>query len=357
MRKLIIIPLLLLAGAFSVHAQQLPVSSHYLVNPAALNPAFAGIANQSEFFINYRQDWGAIEGSPRTIGLNADFNLYRNMQLGADILADFADIFYRLRAGLSYSIHVEVAEKQLLSFGLWGHFYQNVIRLDQANVDFDDPIFKDLNRLFSSNLGTGFGLVYTHHDFQAAFGMPVLFRTRNQYNFPNDTAKFAFERDLHLYLTNSFYLAPDWDFRPGLLLRKPINMPSYFDVSGTFVYNKQVWIGALFRSTSLFGFSAGVRLFDGMVFNYTFEVGAGGIHRYAGNTHEVSIGFTKPASKNRKEKTRRPTDRERYDIRDSKYFELRNSQKPKSDCPDPVTPKSGRLQPLKPVGYAPYEKR
>ncbi len=357
MRKLLFIPLFLLAGLFSLKAQQLPVTSNYIVNPASLNPAFAGIANQSELFMNYRRDWTDIEGSPLTLALNGDFTLSPKMQLGADVLADFADIFYRLRAGLSYTIHVEVAEEQLLSFGLWGHFYQNVIRLDQSNIDYNDPVFKDVNRLFSSNFGSGFGIAYSKRDLHIGFGMPVLFRTRNQYNFPIDTAKFAFERDLNLYLTNSYPIHPLWDLRPGIMIRKPVNMPAYFDLSGTFVYDKHLWIGALFRSTSLFGFSAGGRLFDGMVLNYTFEVGAGGIHRYAGNTHEITIGFTKPAKKNRKEKVKSRPASERYDIRDNKYFEGINKQKTNSNCADPATKKNTKLMPLKPIGYAPYEKR
>lgn len=43
--------------------------------------------------MNYRRDWSAIEGSPRTVALNGDFRLTPTMHLGADIFADFADIF------------------------------------------------------------------------------------------------------------------------------------------------------------------------------------------------------------------------------------------------------------------------
>lgn len=357
MKKAILITGMLLWWVHSgLNAQQFPLSSHYLANPSALNPAFAGTFSRSEFFMNYRRDWSAIEGSPRTVALNGDFRLTPTMHLGADIFADFADIFYRLRAGINYGIRLEVGMEQYLSFALSGHYYQSVIRLDQANVDTDDPLLKDLDRLFHANFNAGFGLVYSNRDLHLAFGMPVLFRTRDAYTSLG-SGNFAFERAWNFYVTNCFNIHPHWDLRPALLLRKTINQPLIFDVSALFVYNKQLWLGALFRNTSLFGFTAGARVFDGMVLNYTFEAGFGGIQPYAGNTHEITLGFTRPLDDTHYYRGKRSGSRKTTDIREKteqpKEKKHKKSREKKSRT---KTKKPERTQPLQPLKYAPYEK-
>lgn len=342
--------LLTFAPAF---AQQFPVSSHYLVNPAALNPAFAGTFNRSELFMNFRRDWSAIEGSPRTVRINGDFPVYRNMFVGADVYADFADIFYRLKAGLNYTLKLEVGIDQTLSFGISGNYFQSVIRLDQANVDLDDPILKDLDRLFNANFNAAFGLVYSNRDFHAAFGMPVMFRTKDAYN-NSGSGNFAFERAYDLYLTNSFAIQPNWQLKPGILVRKTINQPLILDLSALMVYNRQLWLGVLYRNTSLFGFTAGGRIIDGLVLNYTYEVGFGGINSYAGSTHEFTLGFTKPLDDTRIYRGNKKG-KNRVDIREKPKEERQKKQKRNKQKTLKSKPVK-RTQPLQPLKYAPYEK-
>jgi len=347
-----ILAVLLLTFA-TTFAQQFPVSSHYLVNPTALNPAFAGTFNRSELFLNFRRDWSAIEGSPRTVRINGDFPVYRNMYVGGDVYADFADIFYRLKAGLNYMLKLEVGVDQTLSFGIAGNYFQSVVRLDQANVDFDDPILKDLDRLFHADFNAAFGLVYSNRDFHAAFGMPVMFRTKDAYTAVGN-GNFAFERAYDFYITNSFTIHPNWQLRPGVLLRKTINQPLILDVSALMVYNRQLWLGALYRNTSLFGFTAGGRLMDGLVINYTYEVGFGGINRYAGNTHEFTLGFTKPLDDTRIYRGGKKA-KSRVDIREKPKEETKKKQKRNKQKTLKTKP-AKRTQPLQPLNYAPYEK-
>jgi type IX secretion system PorP/SprF family membrane protein len=344
---------LLLAGQSAI-GQQFPISSHYLVNPNSLNPAFAGAFNRSELFMNFRRDWSAIEGSPQTARINGNFRVHNNMFLGADIYTDFADIFYRLRAGLNYTYRLEIGNEQHLSFGLSGHFYQSVIRLDQANVDMDDPVLRNLDRLFSSNYNAAFGLVYSNRDFYLAFGMPVMFRTKNAYENIG-SGNFAFERAYDVYATNSFSIHHSWQFQPGLLIRKTVNQPIIFDVSTLFVYNKQLWLGALYRNTSLFGFTAGGRLLDGIVINYTYEVGVGGIHRYAGNSHEITLGFSRKQD-NTTTRRLKADDKKRVDIREKpekeKVEKIKHKDKQSKIKKKPVK----KTAPKRSLKYAPYEK-
>ena len=347
--------LLLIVMGQCVTGQQFPISSHYLVNPYSLNPAFAGSFNRSELFMNFRNDWSAIEGSPQTFRINGHVPIVRNMYLGGEVYTDFADIFYRLKAGLSYTYRLEVGYEQYLSFGLAGQFYQGVIRLDQANVDLDDPVLRNLDRLFNSSFNSSFGLVYNHRNLHVAFGMPVMFRTKNAYSKVS-TGDFAFERAYDIYIVNRYDIHQYWEIQPSILFRKTVNQLMIMDVSAMFVYNKQLWMGVLYRNTSLFGFSLGGRVLNGLLLHYTFEAGVGGIHRFAGNSHEISIAFTRLHDNSRTMKSR-SGQRQRIDIREKPSEEKLKEKKIKEKAKKKTKQKRViRTAPLRPLQYAPYEK-
>lgn len=356
MKKLrLAILLLLVVTGTCVTGQQFPISSHYFVNPYSLNPAFAGAFNRSELFMNFRNDWSDIEGSPQTFRINGFVPVVKNMYLGGEVYADFADIFYRLKAGLSYTYRLEVGDEQNLSFGLAGQFYQGVIRLDQANVDLDDPVLRNLDRLFNSSFNSSFGLVYNHRNLHVAFGMPVMFRTKDAYS-NSSIGKFAFERAYDFYVLNRFNIHQNWDFQPSILFRKTVNQPMIFDVSTMFIYDNQLWMGVLYRNTSLFGFSIGGRVLNGLLLHYTFEAGVGGIHRFAGNSHEISIAFTRLHDDNRTVKGRSGRGN-RIDIREQpskeKLKEKKRKEKEKKRIQKARVKKTVPSRSLK---YAPYEK-
>ena len=64
MRKYFI--LILLFFAASVHAQQKPHYTQYILNNYILNPALSGIENYGDIKISGRDQWVGLEGAPKT---------------------------------------------------------------------------------------------------------------------------------------------------------------------------------------------------------------------------------------------------------------------------------------------------
>lgn len=312
--------LLLLTTA--IQAQQFPLSSHYTVNPYAINPAFAGLNNRSEFYLNYRHDWGAIEGSPRTYRMNGNRKVYNNMYLGGELMGDMADVFYRLKAGLSYTYRIQLAYNQQLSFGIAAQLYQSLIRIDQVNADLNDPMLRNLDRILSTNYNASFGLVYNLNELVIGFGMPVMARTKEAY-LQTGEGIFAFERAYNFYLGNRFSIDHQWDFKPVLLARKTINQPMTVDFSGMFVYNQQFWVGGMFRNTAVFGLSAGAKVLNGLLVHYSYEFGGGSIFPQSGGSHEITLGWSKPNDDTRNIK-RNPR---RIDYGSYRYANTKQNQK------------------------------
>jgi type IX secretion system PorP/SprF family membrane protein len=364
LKRLGYIMALLLSGGL-LYGQQFPPTSHYIFNPYSINPAFAGAFNRSEFNLNYRRDWVSIPGSPQTYRMNGNRHVFRNMYLGGEVMADFADIFYRVRLGLSYSYRLQVGYEQYLSFGLSGHLYQSLIRLDQANVDLNDPVLRDLDRLINTSYNAAFGLVYQKNDLIAGFGMPLMFRTKDAYT-TGTFGVFAFEQAYNFYLSNTYEIDDMWQVRPGFMLSKTINNPAVVDVSGLFIYDRQVWLGALFRSTALLGFTVGARVYDRMTLNYTYELGVGGIGLNSGGGHEITIGLSRKNDEVRYHRGRTATAaKSAYapkssSIRNEQSKDKKSAvsrQKPdKRQSIKKEKPARTRRLPARQPQYAPYEK-
>ncbi len=282
--------ILVLAMAGLAGAQQLPLTGQYLFNPYALNPAFAGSMADAELFFNYRKDWVNITGSPQTYSLNGSGRVYENMYLGGEILADQADIFYRFKGTLSYTYRLQMEKGQFLSFGLNGKIFQSVVRFDQVNADLNDPVLRDLTRVTGTSFNAGFGLIYNKESLHIGLGMPILFPTRDAY-MPESEGRFAFEQAFHLFASDRYSLSHDWQIQPFLVYRKTRNEPGSVDVSAMAIYLDRFWMSGLYRNSSLIALGIGGELYQGFIFNYSYEIGLGGINYRSGGSHEISIGY------------------------------------------------------------------
>lgn len=281
----------------AVLPQQMPYSSHYVFNRYALDPAFAGAYDKAAVYLNYRRDWGNIEGSPQTFRANGFGKIHQNMYVGGEILADNADIFNRLKASLSYTYRLPLAFEQNLSFSVSGNMYQSVIRFDQANVDPDDPLIRDISRITGTNFNAAFGLNYNWRDLHIGVGMPVLFRTQDTYQ-PKADGKFAFDRAFLLHISNRFYLEDRWQLQLFAVYQKTDNTPSVVDISATVFYDDKYHFGLLYRSGNALAIGFGGQLIDNFVLGYSYEFGMGGILQGAGGAHEITVGYRIPALNN-----------------------------------------------------------
>jgi type IX secretion system PorP/SprF family membrane protein len=353
---------LLLLIALNGFAQQQPLSSHYLVNPYSLNPVFAGHTYDKSFFMTYRRDWVGIPGSPTTIQMNGHSKLVDGLHIGGSLMGDQADIFYRLRAGISLSYRLKTGQGQYLSLGIGGNMFQSLIRIDKANVDLQDPILRNLDRLLNTNFNASFGVCWQNDDFFIGGGSPLMLRTRDAY-YSGREGLFAYERAWDVFVGNRYTIDGYWDFNPMLLYRKTINQPSTFDISAMFSYDRKLWLGALYRTTGLFGLSVGGRIFDRTVFHYTYEAGIGGINLGSGGSHEISIGFARPSlpgennyswtSRNRKRDYERDYNRKQMPKSDKQSKISKKNYPRKNDRSTfRIKPYNTPLQPR----YAPYEK-
>ena len=161
----------LVASAIGAQAQQAALNDAYLLNPALLDPSYAGQL-QHQFHLGFQQKWFGIEGAPRTMFAAGDF-MWKGIGIQASIGIDEAGPVQRTSPGLTLAKTVKLTQNQNLSFGIQG-------KLDSWMVDYTkprinqvgDPVFQSVT---SSGLrpNVGFGLTYSYAKL-AYLGVSVL---------------------------------------------------------------------------------------------------------------------------------------------------------------------------------------
>jgi type IX secretion system PorP/SprF family membrane protein len=287
-----IITIVILTGYHIAIAQQLPVSNQYMVNPYALSPTFAGYTGYSEAFINYRNDWGRIDGNPRTFSAMGYGNAYKEkMWVGGEIVIDKADILSLFKANLSWTYKLQVENNQFLYFGVWTTLFQATANTSSGiGIDPNDPIIQNSGKLNSSAFNAGIGINYNWDKLIIGISIPTLFGFNDEYE-QNSSFKYKVQRQFQVHTSYLFNLNKEWDLQTYGVYRKTANQPGTIEISAMAIYMGRFWGGMLFRNGGVLAINAGGHIYNGFVFNYSYEIGLGKITKGSGGSHEITIGY------------------------------------------------------------------
>ncbi len=284
--------LVLLFFGGSLKAQQTPVTTQYLFNPYALNPAMAGYFNYSEIYLNYRREWTNIANGPKTLRLNGFGNVYKEkMWLGGEIYMDKTGAISQFKASASYSYILETGDNQRIFFGVWASYYQNSVSLsDMTGIDPNDPLLNGGSAVNGSAFNAGFGIDYNWQGLNVGFAMPNALADNRYYNNPGKI-DFKLQREFLMHASYLFYLTGNWQLQAFSVYRKVKNMPGNFEISAMALFMKQAWAGLLYRNTGAMAINIGGYAGYGIALNYSFELGTGGINKGSGSTHEITLSY------------------------------------------------------------------
>ena len=154
-----------LAGSFDAKAQQDALFSQYMFNTLSVNPAYAGSRDVLSATAMYRDQWGGLEGAPRTGTFTMDMPVSKErMGVGIQLFNDRIGVENRTGGYLSYAYRVKLSPKTTLALGIQGGVYNLLNNLNSVNVkDGNDPNFSlaaNVNKILP-NVGTG---IYVSND-------------------------------------------------------------------------------------------------------------------------------------------------------------------------------------------------
>ncbi len=272
----------------TLSAQQDPLYSQYLNNPFVLNPAYAGLTNNLNLSLSYRNQWAGFEGSPKTINANGHISLLNNkMGAGLMVVSDRIGNSSINEVFGSYSYRVNISEDKILSFGLQAGFANYQIDNSKSN-----PFHKD-DDLFMGNFsemkpGFGFGAILKSDNFFVGLSVPRMLRTTLETQGLQSSLYTQ-----HYYLMGSylFFLSERIRFKPSALLKLVRGAPVSIDLNASLLIYERYQAGMLTRNFNTYGIFLQALLTDSFRFGYTFEVPTGSSVGANFTSHEITLGF------------------------------------------------------------------
>ena len=166
MIKHVVISALIILSVGITYGQVQPLSTQFMYNKLALNPAYAGSEAYTELTAIVRSQWIGFPGAPKTQQLSANIPLF-DQRVGLGITANSHSLgvtnFQTIEG--SYSYRLKTSESGTLSLGLQTSYRRYTIDFSDPQVVAIDGIANDPNiigrNVNTNSLNFGGGIYYS----------------------------------------------------------------------------------------------------------------------------------------------------------------------------------------------------
>lgn len=291
MKKLAII-ILVLSFAINSIAQQVPLSSQYMMNRLIINPAYAGELGFYSASISYRKQWVGLEGAPSTQNLSIHGPALKGkIGLGLVIFRDVIGVSKENNLSASFAYKIKIKRKETLSFGISGSAVFSTNEWSQVNTtkvndiafseDSPQYIFPD----FSA------GVYYRAEKYFAGISIPMFL----QHQLDGSSTSYAIKNDFGQY---NYLLEAGLNLKVNKLLIKPSIMTRYLpsaafqmDINCIIDFDNYLGIGFSYRTkdaiVGMFQFHAT----DQLIFGYSYDHSISELQQYNNGSHELFLRY------------------------------------------------------------------
>lgn len=285
----------------SVNAQDAHFTNAF-AHPLKLNPGLMGDVDDLKVILNYRSQWGAIDGGYQTYSFTSIYPLYmkdskEKIDFGLNVTNDNEGAFKAMDLSLSVGYNLRVSKTGHISFALMGGFAQK--SLNAADFDLADNTETIMNeKTIYPDLG--FGLMWNFNpskgnDKLSAFaGVSGFHLNEPKEAFAGEEGilprKFSVQGGLKMRGENKI------DFTPNIIgtiqggASKDLAAGVYVDYN----LNEQskLTFGTWFRNQDALAFMLGLE-HKGLTFAYTYDMTSSPLSRAISglNTHEITLAY------------------------------------------------------------------
>jgi len=325
MKRLYIVIMVLFFVGTESFGQGKVVLGQYFQNLPAFSPSFTGANDYLDIRAGFRKQWTGFDGSPNTnfLSIYSPIRLKKNhykanslrsststqyykdgedknkdklepkFGIGGYVLLDDQGPFQELESMLSFAAHIPVAERVYLSLGISGGLINSKIDLSEITVvdDVNDLTYLSYvndgstNNFF--NLNTSIGL--HSESFYVSYSVMQLARTLVSGNdaVNNESASLRH----HIMGGFRFFANEKWEIIPNTFLRAEANLPFFYEVGLRTRYNRNLWLGASYRSDQTYVGMLGFSFIDYFSLGYAYEFKSNDFDNFNGSSHEIIIGL------------------------------------------------------------------
>ncbi|MBK8227329.1 MAG: type IX secretion system membrane protein PorP/SprF [Flavobacteriales bacterium] len=273
--------------------QHTPLTSQYLFNGLAINPAYAGSRDVLSATLTHRQQWVGFEGAPvtQTIAVHAPVKRSK-VGLGLMVFNDRIGVSNETGVLANYAYRIKMPNRAKLALGLGAGLSLYRAKWSQvAIVDNNDPSFAgDTRGAARPNFSAG--LLYQTKIWYVGASVPFLLAHR--YDVVNRSYRLSDERiDLEPMLTGGYVIKLNDEFKlkPTSLLRYRLASGLQGDVSTNLIYRDKVWLGASVRTNDAIIGMVEVLPTPQWRIGYAYDAGFSRINQYHKGSHELLVQY------------------------------------------------------------------
>ena len=294
MKKIVFLILIVFINTTS-KAQQLHSSAFYELQAIIHNPSIAGVAENDVVGINYRTQWGNINGSPKTATMFGSFKLpSQKLGISSYVYSDKTGPTSRTGISVSVAKHIKLGSGNTLSLGIENRFQQFL--LDQSKLTEylgADPAIGNANKNVKYN--AGFGISYTTKRLQLGVSVAQLLETKLD-NYAGTLTRTQDARLYrHLYANGSYKINFDETVSmiPNfLLIYFPNgNAPTELNLGTRFKYEELCWLGLGVNISGNFNTNFGLNLSKKITIDYAFDFYNQPNLNFSYEAHELMLRF------------------------------------------------------------------
>ncbi|MCE4564837.1 type IX secretion system membrane protein PorP/SprF [Maribellus sp. CM-23] len=279
---------------FTSNAQQDPMYTQYMFNTQTINPAYAGTWESVGFMALARNQWTGWNGAPETFTFSLQAPLRNErVALGLNVIGDKVGMVKRFDISADYSYLVPISERTNLRLGLKGGFvnYTNNLQ-DYSIIDPNDPNFIGRISSVKPNFGVG-AFLYSKRAY-LGFSVPRVLNVK----LDSDMQSAAVQAEIRHYFLIAgavFDLGEDVKFKPTMLSKASFTSetgtPLQMDFSGNFLIKEKLWLGAMYRTGSSYGFIAQWIFDKKLRVGYAIDFATNNIKHHNNGTHEIMVSY------------------------------------------------------------------
>ena len=270
----IIMVLVLTLGCLTIHAQQVPMYTHYMNNTLVVNPAYAGSRDALTITALQRRQWVDFAGAPITNTLTMHMPLSnKHIGLGLSLMNDKIGPSNNTSVFVDYAYMMQLTERSKLAFGLSAG--ANIVQTNLSSLQLDnpnDPAFQnDIKNHVTPDVG--FGVYYSRECFYAGLSVPNLLQSSYSVMNSSNVSTLIEKEQRHYFLIAGalFKMTDELAFKPTTLVKVTAGAPIQADLTGSFIIMKRLLLGAMVRTGDAVGGLVGFDITDQFHIGYSYD--------------------------------------------------------------------------------------
>ena len=280
--------LFLLFFPLFVTAQQEPFLTSFRYQMNLINPAYAGAESQNMVAISSRNQWNAVENSPKNQIITFSSQRKNNVGLGVSISSSKFFVERNTSTYIDFSYRLSITQNTNLFLGLKGGatFYKaDLLGLNSSGSGIDPA-----QGLFSRvNPNLGVGALLKSESFWLSLSIPRLFSVSNEIDFSATSTD-----KVHSYIaTGAIFKLNDFlSIKPSLLIRSVEDLKATSEFLGMVGFKQFLDIGISYRTNNAMGIISFIKIKDFLDVGYAYETSIGSAMSNLGvKTHELTLRF------------------------------------------------------------------